>query len=113
MRLKVEQLQAPSTKVAAAAAGGMEATTIAITTLLRCPAGQPSRNSLVKIDEAAGAPQPPPAGKDDLCASDAWSRANLPGGLPSFINFVSMDVEGLELEILKFWPFDAVRVGAW
>ena len=25
----------------------------------------------------------------------------------------SKDVEGLELEILRFWPFDDVRVGAW
>ena len=33
--------------------------------------------------------------------------------LPSFINFVSMDVEGLEYDVLQAWPFDAVRVGAW
>lgn len=33
--------------------------------------------------------------------------------LPSFINFVSMDVEGLEHDVLQAWPFDEVRVGAW
>ena len=33
--------------------------------------------------------------------------------LPSFINFVSMDVEGLEYDVLQSWPFDKVRVGAW
>lgn len=33
--------------------------------------------------------------------------------LPSFINFVSMDVEGLEYDVLQAWPFDKVRVGAW
>ena len=33
--------------------------------------------------------------------------------LPTFINFVSLDVEGLEYDVLQSWPFDKVRVGAW
>eukprot|EP01052_Picozoa_sp_SAG31_P014124 SAG31_NODE_867_length_11367_cov_25.365992_6_plen_99_part_00 len=34
-------------------------------------------------------------------------------GLPKFIHFVSLDVEGLELDILLAWPFKTVQVGAW
>ena len=33
--------------------------------------------------------------------------------LPQFINFVSMDVEGLEYDVLQSWPFAKVQVGAW
>jgi len=32
---------------------------------------------------------------------------------PSFIHFISMDIEGAELEALRGFPFDRVRVGAW
>lgn len=33
--------------------------------------------------------------------------------LPSFINFISMDLEGQELALLSTFPFDKVKVGAW
>lgn len=116
MQLKVEQLQTSSfNNEGATRAGEMEATTIAITTLLRCPGGKAIRDTQVQIsDMTATAPGTQSgSGEDDLCFSNAWLRANLAKGLPSFINFVSMDVEGLELEILRFWPFKDVRVGAW
>jgi len=32
---------------------------------------------------------------------------------PSFINYISMDIEGAELEALKAFPFDQYRVGSW
>jgi FkbM family methyltransferase len=32
---------------------------------------------------------------------------------PSFIHFVSLDIEGAELEALRGFPFDRYRVGAW
>ena len=35
------------------------------------------------------------------------------GGAPSFIHFISLDIEGAEFEALKAFPFDRVRVGAW
>jgi FkbM family methyltransferase len=34
------------------------------------------------------------------------------GAAPAFINFVSLDIEGAELEALKAFPFDRVRIGA-
>jgi hypothetical protein len=34
-------------------------------------------------------------------------------GAPPFIHFVSVDVEGAELEALRGFPFDRHRVGAW
>jgi FkbM family methyltransferase len=34
-------------------------------------------------------------------------------GAPSFIHFISMDIEGAELEALRAFPFDRYRVGAW
>ena len=34
-------------------------------------------------------------------------------GAPKFINFISLDVEGHELEVLKRFPFDLFQVGAW
>lgn len=33
--------------------------------------------------------------------------------IPSFINFVSLDIEGQERDVLRTFPFDDVRVGAW
>jgi len=33
--------------------------------------------------------------------------------IPSFINFVSLDVEGQERNLLSSWPWDKVKVGAW
>ena len=35
------------------------------------------------------------------------------GNAPSFVNFVSLDIEGAEYEALKGFPLDRVRVGAW
>jgi FkbM family methyltransferase len=34
-------------------------------------------------------------------------------GAPPFIHFVSLDIEGAELEALRAFPFDRYRVGAW
>ena len=34
-------------------------------------------------------------------------------GAPPFIHFISLDVEGAELEALRAFPFDRYRVGAW
>jgi len=34
-------------------------------------------------------------------------------GAPRFIHFISLDVEGAELEALRAFPFDRYRVGAW
>mmetsp|Transcript_107397 Transcript_107397/g.190178 ORF Transcript_107397/g.190178 Transcript_107397/m.190178 type:complete len:279 (-) Transcript_107397:47-883(-) len=33
--------------------------------------------------------------------------------IPSFINFISVDVEGQGWNVLKKFPFDTVKVGAW
>jgi FkbM family methyltransferase len=41
--------------------------------------------------------------------ADILSRA----GAPQFINFISLDIEGAELEALRGFPFDRYRVGAW
>lgn len=39
----------------------------------------------------------------------------VPGSMliPNFIHFISMDVEGQGLNVLKTFPFDKVKVGAW
>ena len=34
-------------------------------------------------------------------------------GAPAFIHFISMDIEGAELEAMRAFPFDRHRVGAW
>ena len=41
--------------------------------------------------------------------ADILARA----GAPSFIEFMSLDIEGAELEALRAFPFDRVRVGAF
>ena len=41
--------------------------------------------------------------------ADVLSRA----GAPSFIHFISLDIEGAELDALRAFPFDRVRVGAF
>jgi len=35
------------------------------------------------------------------------------GQAPDFVHFVNLDIEGAEYEVLKAFPFDRVRVGAW
>lgn len=40
---------------------------------------------------------------------DVLARA----GAPPFIHFISLDIEGAELEALRAFPFDRHRVGAW
>lgn len=71
------------------------ATTIAVETLLGCNAAR-----------AAAAPQ--------QCPGD-WASEDkgLAAGLPQFVHLVSLDVEGLELDVLERWPFASLRVGAW
>lgn len=41
--------------------------------------------------------------------------AGIPRGLhvPSFINFISLDVEGQDAKVLSTFPFDRIEVGAW
>jgi len=34
-------------------------------------------------------------------------------GSPSFIHFISLDIEGAEFEALRAFPFDRYKVGAW
>ena len=34
-------------------------------------------------------------------------------GAPTFIHYISLDIEGAELEALRGFPFDRYRVGAW
>jgi len=41
--------------------------------------------------------------------ADILIRANA----PSFIHFMSLDIEGAELEALRAFPFDRIRVGAF
>jgi FkbM family methyltransferase len=40
---------------------------------------------------------------------DVLARA----GAPPYIHFMSLDIEGAELEALRAFPFDQYRVGAW
>jgi FkbM family methyltransferase len=40
---------------------------------------------------------------------DLLSRAHA----PRFIHFISLDIEGAELEALRAFPFDRYRIGAW
>jgi FkbM family methyltransferase len=44
-----------------------------------------------------------------VTVDDILARA----GAPRFIHFVSLDIEGAELEALRAFPFDRYRVGAW
>jgi FkbM family methyltransferase len=52
--------------------------------------------------------QAPSVQLQTVTLDDVLRRANA----PPFIHFVSMDIEGAELEALKAFPFDRVRVGA-
>jgi FkbM family methyltransferase len=44
-----------------------------------------------------------------VTVDDILARA----GAPAFIHFMSLDIEGAELEALRAFPFDRYRVGAW
>ncbi len=44
-----------------------------------------------------------------VTVDDILTRA----GAPPFIQYVSLDIEGAELEALRGFPFDRYRVGAW
>jgi FkbM family methyltransferase len=55
---------------------------------------------------AAGAPT---VSVTTVTLDDILARAKA----PQFINYVSLDIEGAELEALRGFPFDRYRVGAW
>jgi FkbM family methyltransferase len=55
------------------------------------------------------AAQAPTVELTTVTLDDLLSRA----GAPPFIHFISMDIEGAELEALRAFPFDKHRVGAW
>jgi FkbM family methyltransferase len=57
-------------------------------------------------DEAARAPT---VDVTTATLDDILARA----GTPSFIHFISLDIEGAELEALRGFRFDRYRVGAW
>jgi FkbM family methyltransferase len=57
-------------------------------------------------EEAARAPT---VNVTTVTVDDILSRA----GAPRFIHFVSLDIEGAELEALRAFPFERYRVGAW
>jgi FkbM family methyltransferase len=57
-------------------------------------------------EEAARAPT---VNVTTVTLDDILARA----GAPQFIHFISLDVEGAELEALRAFPFDRYRVGAW
>jgi FkbM family methyltransferase len=55
------------------------------------------------------ASQAPTVSLTTVTLDDLLARA----GAPSFIHFISMDIEGAEFEALKAFPFERYRVGAW
>jgi FkbM family methyltransferase len=57
-------------------------------------------------EEAARAPT---VNVRTVTMDDILARASA----PRFIHFVSLDIEGAELEALRAFPFDRYRVGAW
>ena len=64
-------------------------------------------DTLGKWNEKAA--QAPTVNLTTVTLDDLLARA----GAPSFIHFISMDIEGAELEALRAFPFDRYRVGAW
>jgi FkbM family methyltransferase len=64
-------------------------------------------DTLGKWNEKAA--QAPTVRLTTVTLDDLLARA----GAPSFIHFISMDIEGAELEALRAFPFDRYRVGAW
>ncbi len=63
--------------------------------------------TLGKWNEKAA--QAPTVSLTTVTLDDLLARA----GAPPFIHFISMDIEGAELEALRAFPFDRYRVGAW
>jgi FkbM family methyltransferase len=66
------------------------------------------------VDETLGkwnktAAHAPTVNVRTVTLDDILARA----GAPRFIHFVSLDIEGAELEALRAFPFDRYRVGAW
>ena len=55
------------------------------------------------------AAQAPTVNMTTVTLDDVLARA----GAPPFIHFMSLDIEGAELEALRAFPFDRYRVGAW
>ena len=64
-------------------------------------------DTLGKWNEKAA--QAPTVNLTTSTLDDLLARA----GAPAFIHFISMDIEGAELEALRAFPFDRYRVGAW
>jgi FkbM family methyltransferase len=64
-------------------------------------------DTLGKWNEKAA--QAPTINLTTVTLDDLLARA----GAPSFIHFISLDIEGAELEALRGFPFDRYRVGAW
>ncbi len=64
-------------------------------------------NTLGQWNEKAA--RAPTVNVTTVTLDDLLARA----GAPRFIHFMSLDVEGAELEALRAFPFDRYRVGAW
>ena len=95
--------------------GGQQATLMSIGALLRCP----SSSSAACCANASRFGKTPLAttsssGDGDADQATSCSRTLWSGSeIPKFLNFVSLDVEGLELDVLRGFPFGRVTVGAW
>ena len=63
--------------------------------------------TLAKWNEKAA--KAPTVNLTTVTLDDLLARA----GAPSFIHFISLDIEGAELEALRAFPFERYRVGAW
>jgi FkbM family methyltransferase len=64
-------------------------------------------DTLAKWNETAA--RAPTVTVTTVTLEDILARA----GAPRFIHFISLDIEGAELEALRAFPFDRYRVGAW
>jgi FkbM family methyltransferase len=64
-------------------------------------------DTLGKWNEKAA--QAPTVNLTTVTLDDVLARAQA----PSFIHFMSLDIEGAELEALRAFPFERYRVGAW
>jgi len=64
-------------------------------------------DTLAKWNEKAA--QAPTVNLTTVTLDDLLARA----AAPSYIQFISMDIEGAELEALRAFPFERYQVGAW